>query len=109
MRTPGNWLGGALVRGVLLLTLVTALPAAAAGGEKTLTGSRIVVPDEAWGARDPAGDRDAMASMKTIDPASAWWSSPVVITLRERNGMVTVVGIRRPEGATNPVRHGGTK
>jgi hypothetical protein len=82
---------------------------APAGAEKTINGSRIVVPADAWGTRDQAGDRYAMASIKTIDPAYAWWSNPVVITLRERNGVVTVVGIRRPEGATNPTRNAATR
>jgi len=82
---------------------------APAGAERTINGSRLVVPADAWGTRDQAGDRYAMASIKTIDPAYAWWSNPVVITLRERNGLVTVVGIRRPDGATNPVRNAATR
>jgi hypothetical protein len=98
-----NPFGGAASCCLLLLALLG--PSIAAAQDQTDTGSRLVVPSDAWGARDQAGDRYAVASIKTIDPAYAWWSNAVTITLGERHGVVTVVGIRRPDGATNPVRN----
>jgi len=112
MPTSRNPRRGAAAGCCLLLVLL--IPSVAAAQNQTADtperdGSRIVVPADAWGTRDQAGDRYAMASIKTIDPAYAWWSNPVVITLRERNGVVTVVGIRRPQGATNPTRNAATR
>lgn len=57
---------------------------------------RIAVPDEAWGQADDASDRYAVASIETLHPEFPWWSSPVVVTVRNRAGAMEVVGIDRP-------------
>jgi hypothetical protein len=64
---------------------------------------RVAIPDAAWGPADDAGFRYAIASIKTIHPAFPNWTNPVVVTVRDRNGSIDVVGIERP---TSDVRTG---
>jgi hypothetical protein len=59
---------------------------------------RVTVPAAAWGPAD-AGARYAVASIATIDNAFPHWATPVIVTLRNRDGVVDVVGIERPAGA----------
>jgi hypothetical protein len=60
---------------------------------------RAVVPPAAWGPT-AAGIRYAVASITTSDAAFPQWANPIVVTLRNRDGAVDVVGIERPTGAT---------
>jgi hypothetical protein len=57
------------------------------------------VPAAAWGAADDSGARYAVAAIRTEHPAYPAWNRPVVVTLRDRAGVVDVVGIVRPAGA----------
>ncbi len=59
------------------------------------TDPRIAVPDGAWGPADASGDRYAVASIETIHPDFLSWSSPIVVTIRNRTGVLSVVGIER--------------
>jgi hypothetical protein len=54
------------------------------------------IPASMWGPADPAGIRYAVASISTRHKQFAHWESPVVVTIRNRNGAVDVVGIERP-------------
>jgi hypothetical protein len=56
---------------------------------------RVAVPAEAWGPIE-AGRRYAVVEIATMHPDRPEWAAPVVVTLREYDGMVDVVGIRRP-------------
>jgi hypothetical protein len=56
----------------------------------------LEIPASAWGPRDDTGSRYAVASIATIHPGFANWASPVLVTVRERNGSFDVVGIERP-------------
>jgi hypothetical protein len=70
----------------------------AAGSEIALAGARTIVPDAAWGPRDESGSRYAVASIATVHPDFPGWTSPVVVTVRNRNGSFDIVGIERPAG-----------
>jgi hypothetical protein len=78
------------------------------GAERTIgpeagpTGTRLVIPADAWGPRDNAGCRYATASIKTLHPDFPNWTKPVLVTMRDRNGAIDVVGIARP--AANDAR-----
>jgi hypothetical protein len=75
------------------------------GTERGLENSRETadpsapIPDAAWGLADATGDRYAMASIRTLHPKFPHWSSPVTVTVRNRNGTLDVVGIERPTGS----------
>jgi hypothetical protein len=58
--------------------------------------SHVVIPPDVWGPSDAAGFRYAVAEISTIQRAFPHWIEPVVITIRNRNGSVDVVGIDRP-------------
>ena len=68
------------------------------GGDIALATARITIPGSAWGPRDEAGSRYAVASIATVHANFPQWASPVLVTVRERNGAVDVVGIERPAG-----------
>jgi len=68
------------------------------GGDIDLADARIAIPGTAWGPRDEAGSRYAVASIATVHANFPQWASPVLVTVRERNGAVDVVGIERPAG-----------
>jgi hypothetical protein len=70
-----------------------------AGGELALDGMRATVPAAAWGPTDDAGARYAVAAIRTEHQAFPAWNRPVEVTLRERNGVVDVVGVARPGSA----------
>jgi hypothetical protein len=59
---------------------------------------RATVPEEAWGPRDDAGFRYAIAVIQTIHPDFPDWAAPVRVSLRQRDGKVDVVGIERSRG-----------
>jgi hypothetical protein len=57
---------------------------------------RATVPPDAWGPADASGIRYAAASIETSHPQFPHWVQPVVVTVRNRGGMLDVVGIDRP-------------
>ena len=65
-------------------------------GPSTTKEPRALVADAAWGPRDGAGDRYAIATIATHHPDFAGWKAPVTVTLRDRSGSIDVVGIVRP-------------
>ena len=58
--------------------------------------ARAPVPEAAWGPADDAGDRYAVATIRTLHLDFPHWADPVVVSLRDRAGDVEVVGIVRP-------------
>ena len=62
--------------------------------------SRAVIPPDGWGPPDATGSRYAVAMISTTHPAYPHWTKPVVVTIRNRNGRLDVVGIDRPTELT---------
>jgi hypothetical protein len=60
--------------------------------------ARATVPPDVWGPRDAAGLRYAVARISTAHHAFPHWRKPVTVTLRNRDGVLDVVGIDRPTG-----------
>jgi hypothetical protein len=56
---------------------------------------RTPVPADIWGPPDAAGIRYAVASIATDHPLFRHWAMPVVVTIRNRNGVFDIVGIDR--------------
>jgi hypothetical protein len=54
------------------------------------------IPPDAWGPPDAAGLHYAVVMISTIESAFAHWTKPVEVTIRNRNGLLDVVGIVRP-------------
>ena len=54
------------------------------------------IPSGVWGPPDPAGIRYAVAAVATLTPQFNHWATPVRVTIRDRSGMLDVVGIERP-------------
>jgi len=69
------------------------------------------IPPDAWGPADASGIRFAAASIETSHPDFPHWTQPVVVTVRNRGGMLDVVGIERPTdwAGTTRARRDGTK
>ena len=67
--------------------------------------SHVAIPSDVWGPPDVAGVRHAVAIISTIQRAFPHWIKPVIVTIRNRNGLVDVVGIDRqttlPQRVTN--------
>jgi len=83
-----------------------------AGDPIASTDRRFMVPDAAWGPADGDGTRYAVASIATLDPIFTHWAAPVDVTIRDRDGLLDVVGIdRSPSRASNApeLRAGGAK
>jgi hypothetical protein len=83
-----------------------------AGDPITSADRRFVVPDAAWGPADVDGTRYAVASIATLDPIFTHWATPVDVTIRDRDGLLDVVGIdRSPSDASHApeLRAGGAK
>jgi hypothetical protein len=57
---------------------------------------RTPVPADIWGPPDADGIRYAAASIATDHPLFRHWATPVVVTIRNRNGVLDIVGIDRP-------------
>jgi hypothetical protein len=57
---------------------------------------RMTIPANAWGPRDDAKYRYAVARISTLHPDNPQWREPVVLTIREKGGAYDVVGLRRP-------------
>jgi hypothetical protein len=68
----------------------------AVGEETTFAYPRVTLPAGVWGAADEAGDRYAVATIRTIHPGFPGWQQPVRVTIRQRSGALDVVGIDRP-------------
>ena len=61
-----------------------------------------MVPAAAWGPTDDTGARYAVAAIRTEHATFPAWNRPVEVTLRDRGGVIDVVGIVRPvERATS--------
>ena len=72
-----------------------------AGG--TIAESRaLAVPESAWGPADASGFRYAIVSIRTLQDGYQHWAQPIRVTLRDRDGRATVVGIDRPAGTALP-------
>ena len=63
--------------------------------EVETAGTRVAIPAGIWGPPDDTGVRYAVASISTRHPMFTHWASPVVVTIRNRKGMLDVVGIDR--------------
>jgi hypothetical protein len=66
------------------------------GQDLDLNQTRVAIPSEAWGPPDTTGCRYASVSISTIEVNHPNWALPVLVTLRERGGVIDVVGIERP-------------
>jgi hypothetical protein len=58
------------------------------------------IPVSAFGPADRSGARYIVATIRTVNPAYPQWLKPIKVTLRDRGGVVDVVGIDR-SGAAN--------
>jgi hypothetical protein len=81
------------------------------GAERSAGGAvsssrELNVPPAAWGPRDLSGFRYAIVSIRTLHEKYPHWSEPVRVTLRERSGELTVVGVDRPSGQRAPASAG---
>lgn len=72
------------------------------GDALSLDEPHVLVPSAAWGPMDDVGDRYAIGSIRTAHPDFPHWNEPVVVSLRDRNAEVQVVGIRRPRTSVEP-------
>jgi hypothetical protein len=61
-----------------------------------IAGTSATIAPGIWGPPDAAGIRYAVMTISTIDRAFPHWTKPVVVTIRDRNGLLDVVGIVRP-------------
>jgi hypothetical protein len=62
--------------------------------------SRAAIPPDVWGPSDAFGFRYAVATIATHQPGFPHWSKPVLVTIRDRNGLVDVVGMNHHDRAT---------
>jgi hypothetical protein len=76
--------------------------AGAAGAIVNTVEPRAAIPPDAWGPPDAAGFRYAVATISTIEPAFPHWRKPVLVTVRNRDGRLDVVGIDRPTDPASP-------
>jgi hypothetical protein len=68
------------------------------GAAVELADSRVAIPNAARGPADDTGLCDAIASISNVIPDFPNWTSPVLVTLREKRGAAEGVGIERPTG-----------
>jgi hypothetical protein len=54
------------------------------------------LPKDAWGPRDDAHFRYAVARIRSFQSDNPQWQLPVVLTIRDRGGEYDVVGLQRP-------------
>ena len=66
------------------------------GNESESAATAAAIPDAARGPLDDTGSRYTTASIQGIHRAFPHWASPVMVTVRNQNGLLTVVGIERP-------------
>jgi len=57
------------------------------------------IPTSEFGPADPSGARYIVATIRTVNPAFPQWLTPVRVTLRDRGGVIDIVGIDRRAGA----------
>ena len=57
---------------------------------------RMAIPANAWGPRDDANYRYAVARISTHHPDKLQWREPVTLTLRDKDGVYDIVGLQRP-------------
>jgi hypothetical protein len=74
----------------------------AIGPTVDLSAPRETIPEAAWGPGDDTSARYAIASIETIHGGFPHWDNPVLVTVRDRNGALDVVGIQRPTGRDDP-------
>jgi hypothetical protein len=67
-----------------------------AGEQVRLTGKTMQVPENAWGPKDDAGYRYAIARIRSQHSGNPHWAEPVVLAIRDKGGNYDVVGIERP-------------
>jgi hypothetical protein len=67
-----------------------------AGGEVRLSGAAMKIPENAWGPKDDAGYRYAVARIRGLHPGNPQWARPLTLTVRDKGGAYDVVGIDRP-------------
>jgi hypothetical protein len=65
------------------------------GEEVALTEPRLAVPQQAWGPKDDANIRYAVARIRTFQADNPNWQEPVVLTIRDQGGKYDVVGLQR--------------
>ena len=58
------------------------------------------VPLSAFGPADASGARYVVATIRTINPAFPQWLKAIKVTLRDRNGVIDVVGVDRGGAAS---------
>ena len=75
--------------------------AGAVGATVNTDEPRAAIPPDAWGPPDAAGFRYAVATIATIQPAFPHWRKPVLVTVRNRDGRLDVVGIDRSTDLAN--------
>jgi hypothetical protein len=66
------------------------------GKEVELSESKLAIPEDAWGPRDDARCRYAVARIRTFQADNPQWQEPVVVTVRDKGGKYEVVGLQRP-------------
>jgi len=57
---------------------------------------RVTIPASAWGPRDDANYRYAVARIGTLHADNPQWHKPVILTVRDKGGVYDIVGIQRP-------------
>jgi hypothetical protein len=71
------------------------------GAEVRLTSMAMKIPQNAWGPKDDAGYRYAVARIRCLHPAHPQWARPLVLTVRDKGDVYDVVGIERPRTDPN--------
>ena len=71
-------------------------PEPAIGRAHECADGRIAIRAAAWGPLDSDGIRYATAAIKTTHRAFPSWARAIIVTVRDRNGAMDVVGIQRP-------------
>lgn len=56
----------------------------------------MTIPASAWGPRDDANYRYAVARISTLHGNNPQWHKPVILTIRDKDGAYDVVGLQRP-------------
>jgi hypothetical protein len=57
------------------------------------------IPTSEFGPADRSGARYIVATIRTVNPAFPSWQAPIRVTLRDRDGVIDIVGIDRRAGA----------
>jgi hypothetical protein len=67
-----------------------------AGEPVLLSAKTMKVPEDAWGPKDDAGYRYAVAKIRSRHSGNPQWAEPVVVAMRDKGGNFDIVGIERP-------------